>query len=155
MTVGYAKKEQAPRITELLRYICRIHAENRPDLFLSGEPKYDAEAVCRLMDEKDTHVLTAEEDGEVLGYLIAQTVGGGSQPHLRIARVLYIDDLCVAPEAARKGVGTALFEEAKRIGREQGCARIDLNVWAFNGAAIAFYEKMGMTVSHMHMEYKL
>lgn len=152
MTVSPATKDQAPRITELLRYICELHAKGRPDVFVSGEPKYDEEGVCRLIDEKDTHVITAVEDGRVIGYMIAKVKDGETGPHMRGMRTLYIDDICTAPEAARRGVGAALFEEAKRIGRDNGCVRVDLNVWEFNKAAIKFYEKMGMKVSRMHME---
>lgn len=155
MIIEKAKKEQAKEIVALLKYICDIHRKGRPDVFISGQPKYDEEAVCRLIDDEKYQIITAEDDGKVIGYMIAEIVDGAGHPHIRAAKTLYIDDICVDKEYAHKGVGTALFEEAKRIGKESGCERIDLNVWAFNGAAIEFYKKMGMSVSRMSMEYKL
>lgn len=155
MIIEKAKKEQAAEVVELLKYICEIHRKGRPDIFVSDQPKYDEEDVKRLIDEKDTFILTAAEDGKVAGYVIAELIDGSRHPHMRSVKTLYIDDICVAPDFAHKGVGTALFEEAKKLGKELGCIRIDLNVWAFNEDAIKFYEKMGMTVSRMYMEYKL
>ena len=155
MIIGKAKKEQAAEIVALLKYICNIHKKGRPDIFISDQPKYDEDGVKRLIDDENTFVLTAVEDGKVIGYMIAILNKGENHPHIRRIKTLYIDDICVDKAHARSGVGTALFEEAKRMGKDLGCERIDLNVWAFNEDAIGFYEKMGMTVSRMHMEYKL
>ena len=155
MKIEKAKKEQAPEIVELLRYICEIHRKGRPDVFISGQPKYDTEALCRMMDDESYRIAAASEDGRVIGYMISKIIKNESGPHIRSAKTLYIDDICVDKAYAHKGVGTSLFEEARRIGKDEGCERIDLNVWAFNESAIKFYEKMGMTVSRMHMECKL
>ncbi|MBQ7699562.1 MAG: GNAT family N-acetyltransferase [Clostridia bacterium] len=155
MIIEKAKKEQAKEIVTLLKYICEVHRKGRPDVFISGQPKYDEEAVCRLIDDENYRLVAATEDGYVIGYMIAKIVENESGPHIKTVKTLYIDDICVDKRYAHKGVGTALFEEAKRIGKGSGCERIDLNVWAFNGAAIEFYKKMGMSVSRMSMEYKL
>ena len=155
MVIEKAKKEQAAQIVNLLRYICAVHRKGRPDVFISDMPKYDENEVCRLIDDENTRIITATENGEVLGYMIAEIKDGTPHPHIRRIKTLYIDDLCVKESQTRKGVGTALFKEAERIGKETGCERIDLNVWAFNEPAIEFYRKMGMTTSRMHMEKKL
>ena len=152
MIIGSAKKEQAEQIARLLGYICEFHAKGRPDIFVPGSAKYDAESVCRLIDDPGVTVITAAEGGAVLGYLIAKVTFTGTDPHIKRMKTFYIDDLCVSPEHARTGVGTALFNEARRLAKEQGCDRIDLNVWSFNEGAIRFYEKMGLSVYRMHME---
>ena len=152
MIIGSAKKEQAEQISRLLGYICEFHAKGRPDIFVPGSAKYDAESVCRLIDDPGVTVITAAEGGAVLGYLIAKVTFTGTDPHIKRMKTFYIDDLCVSPEHARTGVGTALFNEARRLAKEQGCDRIDLNVWSFNEGAIRFYEKMGLSVYRMHME---
>lgn len=152
MIIGSAKKEQAEQIARLLGYICEFHAKGRPDIFVPGSAKYDAESVCRLIDDPGVTVLTAAEGDNVLGYLIAKVTFTGTDPHIRRMKTFYVDDLCVSPEHARTGVGTALFNEARRRAKELGCERIDLNVWSFNEGAIRFYEKMGLSVYRMHME---
>ena len=153
--IAYAKKEEAKQIVELLKYICAVHRKGRPDVFISDMPKYDEEDVCRLIDDENTRIVTATENGEVKGYMIAEIKDETPHPHIRRMKTLYIDDICVKETEAHKGVGTALFKKAERIGKETGCERIDLNVWSFNEPAIEFYRKMGLQVSRMHMEKKL
>ena len=153
--ISKAERSQAKEIVELLKYICAVHRKGRPDVFISDQPKYDESAVCGLMDDENTFVITASDDGRVVGYMIAELIDEKKHPHLCQIRTFYIDDICVAEDCARKGIGTMLFDEAKRMAKELSCERIDLNVWAFNKKAIKFYEKMGLTVSRMHMECKI
>ncbi len=155
MIISKAKKSETGQIVELLRYISGLHKEGRPDVFATGLPKYDLEAVLRLTDDENTFVITATEGDEVLGYLIAYISEPSHDPHMKPRKTFYIDDLCVKPGSHRKGVGTALFGEAKRMAAERGCDIIDLNVWTFNTGAIRFYESMGMKASRMRMELDL
>lgn len=155
MKIGYATEAQAAQIAGLLEYVCGVHAAGRPDLFAEGGAKYGEEDVKRLISSPDVRVISADEDGRVVGYVIAKLRDADPGPHMRRIRTLYVDDVCVSPDRARKGVGTALMNEAKRLAEELGCARMELNVWAFNEPAIRLYEKLGFTVSSMRMEYRL
>ncbi len=51
----------------------------------------------------------------------------------------------LAPDAFRRGIGRALFEDSRAALREAGFASMRLWVLAPNRAAIAFYEAMGGT----------
>jgi ribosomal protein S18 acetylase RimI-like enzyme len=53
------------------------------------------------------------------------------------------------------GIGALLIERCKELAKESGCYCIDLNVWKFNGGAIAFYEKCGFDIRALKMEYIL
>jgi putative acetyltransferase len=55
----------------------------------------------------------------------------------------YLDQLCVAPQAQRRGVARALIEEAKR--RAPG--RLELHVNQENTRARALYERAGFMVT--------
>ena len=155
MVIQKAKKEHAAQIVQLLKYICALHKKGRPDVFISDSPKYNEEEVRRLLDDEKTFICVALDGDEVTGYLIAELKEGVPSRHMRGIKTLYIDDLCVKETRKRQGIGKALFEQARLTAREYNCERIDLNVWAFNETAISFYEKMGLTVSKMTMEYKL
>ena len=58
-------------------------------------------------------------------------------------RTRYLDQIVVAPEFWRSGVGAALIAEAKRIAP----AGLDLDVNTDNARAISFYGKLGFVVS--------
>lgn len=155
MTVRRAKRDDASQIHSLLCDIARLHAEGNPDVFEGREAKYSVCEVEEMILGDSLIILCAAEGDRVLGYLICMPTVTEADGLRRFRRVLYIDDLCVGENCRGLGVGKALFEAAKGVAAENGCSAIDLNVWAFNKNAIAFYEKMGMTESRRHMELKL
>ena len=77
----------------------------------------------------------AAEDAEqrVLGYV-------GSQSCFEDADIL---NVCVAPEARRRGIAEALMLELERRLRPKGVEKITLEVRASNVPAIALYSKIG------------
>ena len=155
MTIRKAIRSDAEQIHTLLCDIARLHAEGNPDVFEAKTAKYNVSDVEKMIDGGENAVIVAAEGENVLGYLICKVYETEADGLLRYRRVLYIDDLCVDGKSRAAGVGRALFEEAKRVAVGEGCTVIDLNVWAFNKGAIAFYEKMGMTESRRRMELKL
>ena len=60
--------------------------------------------------------------------------------------ILYIEDLFVLPEYRGRGIGTSLLAELSRIASERECQRMEWHVFAWNTAAIRFYESIGSTV---------
>ena len=58
-------------------------------------------------------------------------------------RTHYLDQIVVAPELWRSGVGAALVAEAKRISP----ARLDLDVNTDNARAIGFYARQGFAIT--------
>ncbi len=76
-------------------------------------------------------VVVAEEAGAMVGFVTVDP------------RPLYLDQMVVAPEQWRSGVGTALLEEAKRLSPRG----LDLDVNIDNARAIAFYRRHGFVMS--------
>lgn len=76
-------------------------------------------------------ILIAEAEGVMVGYVTVDP------------RTLYLDQLVVAPEVWRSGVGAALIAAAKRISP----AGLDLDVNIDNARAIGFYDKQGFSIS--------
>ncbi|PZR51905.1 GNAT family N-acetyltransferase [Xylanimonas oleitrophica] len=66
-------------------------------------------------------VLVAEVDGQVVGFLLARTVG----PHLFATEsALVVDTLFVAPDARRRGVGHSLVSGAAALAGEAGAQHV-------------------------------
>lgn len=61
----------------------------------------------------------------------------------------WINFLAVAPDLQGGGHGRAMMEEAERILRGVGCAKINLQVRASNTKVIAFYEKLGFATEEL------
>lgn len=149
-TIRPAEPRDAARLRELLEQICLLHVEGRPDIFQPAG-KYTENDIVAMMGDNEKPIFVADTGDDVAGYIFCQF----KRPHNPVMRDylnLYIDDLCVDSKYRRLGIGRALFEQAKSLAAERGAYNIDLNVWAFNKSAIAFYESLGMKPSRMYME---
>lgn len=76
-------------------------------------------------------IVIAERDGAMIGFLTIDQKTG------------YLDQLVVAPEFWRSGIGHILVDEAKRLSPE----KIELHVNQDNERAIALYKKAGFSIT--------
>jgi putative acetyltransferase len=87
----------------------------------------------RWRDEllRTADVVIAESAGIMIGFVTIDP------------QTLYLDQIVVAPEHWRSGIGAVLLEEARRISPRG----LDLDVNVDNARAIAFYKKHGFTIT--------
>lgn len=113
-------------------------------LFDPGERKIDPASFAKFIDaineNEKSGIFVAEEDEEILGYLIAQ-----NEKPKRIAHRAYIV-VGVHSDSRGKGIGKALFVHMLEWAEKVHLHRIDLTVIAKNDAAIALYKKMGFEI---------
>ena len=76
-------------------------------------------------------IVIAERDGAVIGFVTIDQKTG------------YLDQLVVAPEFWRSGIGGVLVDEAKRLSP----GKIELHVNQDNERAIALYAKTGFSIT--------
>ncbi len=76
-------------------------------------------------------ITVAETDGGMIGFVTVD-------PKTR-----YLDQMVVAPDQWRSGVGTALIDAAKRVSPEG----LDLDVNIDNARAIGFYRRQGFSIT--------
>ncbi|MDB4945367.1 MAG: Acetyltransferase, family protein [Labilithrix sp.] len=105
---------------------------------LFPELAVDDPILDRAQFERDllpSTLIAETEEGEVLGYTYFDVVKD----------VAYVRHLVSGPDVRRSGVGRALLEAIAAQARQAGCTTWCLNVKPDNTAAIALYEKVGMT----------
>lgn len=66
-----------------------------------------------------------------------------------------LEQIAVVPDAARSGVGAALLEAVREVGRAAGCRRLVTDVWDFNEGARAFYQAAGFSPMNMRLDQQL
>ena len=146
MKIRKAEEKDIPRLLALLEQVLQIHAEIRPDIFISGTTKYTVCELAELLKQEDKPIYVAvNEDDVCMGYAFCQMKEQPFSTNMIPFKSLFIDDLCVE----------SLFEYVKQQAKEQGCYEVTLNVWAGNTSAEHFYEKMGMKTKERQMEYIL
>lgn len=85
----------------------------------------------------------AEQEGKVLGYLFTSFIAGE----------LTLENICVAEQAQRKGVGQALMAQLFQLADKLTALDIWLEVRASNVAAIELYKKFGFTEQGVRKNY--
>lgn len=150
--IRFATEKDIPKIGDLLRQVCLVHHNGRPDIFNAGR-KYSDEDLRDLLSDPSRPILVAvDEADEVQGYCFCIYQQHKDDAVLTDVKTLYIDDLCVDETLRGQHVGRTLYEAALSLARENGCYNVTLNVWSCNPTALRFYEHMGMAPQKIYME---
>ena len=156
MTIRRANEKDIPRIIDLLEQVLEIHAEIRPDIFISGTTKYtDAELSEMLKDDLKPIYVAADENDICVEYAFCQLREQPFSNNKVQFKSLFIDDLCVDKNTRGQHIGEKLLEHVKSEAKRLGCYEVTLNVWAGNTSAEKFYEKMGLKTKERQLEYIL
>jgi GNAT superfamily N-acetyltransferase len=134
VTIRPVRAEDMPRLWGLVRQLADYEKLNDS---LTGTQ----EALADLLfgERRGLEGLLAEAEGEAIGYALFYDTFSS----FRTWRMLWLEDLFVAPDARGTGAGRALLAEVARIGIARGCRRIDWNVLDWNEPAIGFYRRLG------------
>ena len=156
MNIRRAKEKDINNIINLLQQVLEIHANIRPDIFVSGTTKYTKEELqAKVSDDSAPIYCAVDDNDEVVGYVFCVVKDQPFSTNMVPFKSIYIDDLCVDSSYRGQHIGEKLFEFVKEEGRRLGCYEITLNVWTGNDSAEAFYEKMGMKTKEKQLEYIL
>lgn len=129
-----------------------LHRAARPDIYAPAPALPDEAAFAERL--KDEIGLVCEDAGGVIG-LAVMRVRTYAAPAVKTHTTGWIEDICVKREARGRGAGRLLYEALMREAKRAGLERVELNVWAFNEEARAFYEHMGMSERSRVMEARV
>jgi len=152
-----ASSDDAPLLARLNGIVHEPHVRHRPDLFIDS-PEQDAlEAffLARLTDPSVTAFVAETSDGRAVGYAQARIVSWDASALVRSGLVVFLDQIAVAPDAGGMGVGSALLEAVREVGRKAGCRRLVTEVWDFNEDARAFYDAAGLRRMNVRLDQLL
>ena len=114
--------------------------------FLTGDDEpCPAEATTRLWqdalaDDKPLRMLIAADESDApIGFVVYVTHGYARSPRA----VCYLIELYVDPSRRGAGIGSAMLEKLRQIGREAGWLKIYWMTQADNFAAHRLYDKFG------------
>ena len=103
------------------------------------------------MERDESVIFVALEEGRAVGF----TQLYPSFPSGAMARIFILNDLFVASEARRSGVGSALLRTAADFGRGQGARRLVLSTELTNTVAQSLYENNGWKRDTVFCVYQL
>ena len=135
-----ARQSDLPRLVELLAILFESEAEFSAD---AGKQRAALQAI--LADPAKGKIYVAREGREVIAmasllYTISTAEGG---------KAALFEDLVVAPEHRKRGVGAALLKHVVEQARAEGVLRITLLTDMQNERAQAMYRRVGFVGSPM------
>lgn len=91
------------------------------------------------LDDKNCYYIVAIENGKIVGVLTSELQ---TKLH-RAKKQIFIEDLIVAEEYRKKGIGTALLQNAIDYALQNNCEIVELTSYIDNENAHKFYETNG------------
>jgi ribosomal protein S18 acetylase RimI-like enzyme len=146
--IAVAGAERLPDIEHLTRALHEHHLTVDPAI--PGIPPRDAETWWEIrrgryeawLEEPDSFLLIAEDDGAVVGYAFA-TFHDRDDSHVTGERFAELQSLVVEADRRGEGAGTSLLREVYREVRRRGAEEMVIGVLATNEPALRLYEREG------------
>ena len=123
-----------PRLSEVshILYLCGKDMADKYDLHHWDNSKFKTFLITVYCALKNKMYLVFDEKAPIATF---QTKV--------IEDMLHFEKLAVSPEFSGKGVGSFCLERMEKIGKEKGCDKIGMEVYAPSRHAIEFYEHKG------------
>ncbi|HET9181188.1 MAG TPA: GNAT family N-acetyltransferase [Candidatus Angelobacter sp.] len=112
---------------------------------------YPEDEMRYFIDRRSAITLVAENDGRILGFVIADRFRSRRGAH-SMGRIITID---VVPEAQQIGVGSRLLNKVEEELKRKECDYVSLEVAVDNHNAMRFYKKHGYSVLKVLPRYYL
>lgn len=154
-TVRQAAPADYPALFPVFAEMDEIHTRALPRIFKKTDPNKITEHLASGQAGRPGVLLVAEERGKLVGFIRLKTERTPDNPLLQPRRYAKINDLGVMAAYQRRGVGKMLMRAAEKWAAEQGMEEIELNVWEFNRAALAFYQSLGFETARRTMLKKI
>jgi GNAT superfamily N-acetyltransferase len=117
----------------------------------ASDPERARRFLLERLERKQSVIFLAFEDATAIGFTqLYPSFSSGA-----MAPIFILNDLFVAPEGRRRGVGSALLQAAAEYGRRTGALRLVLSTEVANTTAQSVYERMGWKRDTVFCVYQL
>jgi diamine N-acetyltransferase len=76
-------------------------------------------------------------------------------PFKKASKTIYIHQISVDQNSSNKGTGTKIMEYMKKLAKDIGATKLDLDYWIDNTIAKNFYKKLGFVINREVVHKKL
>ena len=146
--------DDAAVLAKLSESIGREHVKAEPGRFQRASHQDAKAEFVRLLSVEGCEGLIAYSADSPIGYAIFKITDRVDSPFSFPGRYLYLQHISVEPAYRNQGVGTRLMESIKSFARSNRIEEIQLDVWLYNSAAVAFYEATGFVAKTQRMLFR-
>lgn len=144
VTIRRATADDYLPLCDLFDELDALHRDHLPRLFQKpAGPVREEEYYRGLLADENVGLFVAEAEGRPVGFLHAVVRDAPPIPVFVPRRYALIDGIAVKAEFQHRGIGRMLMNAVHEWAGARGAIDIELNVYEFNQAAIAFYERLG------------
>ena len=150
-----ANEADTEAVNRLRAQVNALHVQGRPDIFKPGFGEALQNHLAAYFDSETNGVLVAEAGDRIVGFAMVDYIDRPASDYNLTRRFYHVAEFGVDPAWQRRGVASALMQSMQADARARGFQKIELDVWAFNEGALAFYEAMGFQTYRRFMELPL
>jgi diamine N-acetyltransferase len=156
IVVRLATLDDADVIERQTSSVQQLHNEALPFIFKPPSAVlFPAQKLAALIEDSDCIVAVAEIGGKVVGHIYSAVVTRAENEFNPADSYLYIYQIGVDDDARRQGAGTALITFIRDVARALGLTTLQVDHWAFNARARAFFEACGFSPMKVTMRQAL
>ena len=155
MNIRKAKVEDIKEISDILMQVSKLHSDNRPDIFKDKKMSEIIKWSEDILKDNQKIVIVAEYESKICGVAVCKIKTINEHINVKDTKIFSVDELCVDKDYRKKGIGSKLIAEAKRLAEENNCNRLELNCWKFNQDAMKFYKDIGFEEQRIFFEMKV
>jgi GNAT superfamily N-acetyltransferase len=152
VVIRAAVADDAAAVAALVQEVHALHAVALPHVFQPPTAAVATPAdMARLAAQPGQLLLVALHDGAIVGYAHAEVRETPDTPYKRAAARLHVHAMAVTAAHRGRGVGQALLAAVRAEAAARGMDGVSLEVYAFNDAARAFYEREGFVAERARL----
>lgn len=155
MNIRKAKVEDIKEISNILMQVSKLHSDNRQDIFKDKKMSEIIKWSEDILKDNQKIVIVAEYESKICGVAVCKIKTINEHINIKDTKIFSVDELCVDKDYRKKGIGSNLIAEAKRLSEENNCNRLELNCWKFNQDAMKFYKDIGFEEQRIFFEMKV
>ena len=144
ISIRQATPDDAELVSSLNVDVQAIHAAALPERFKRPGPVSFLQLKrSDLLANPDNTVFLAFFDGTPVGYVYAEIIRRPETSLTYAYQMIHLHHVSVKSEHRRRGVGSALVDAVRLSAASLGITLLTVDVWSFNDAAGAFFQRHG------------
>ena len=145
-------RDDIAEVLDICREVRDYHIDILGGYFKPQDDGLEQTFFLNSLDDSNIIALVAEENGTILGYLLAEKK---DSPHLLRSRIVHISNFGVRKGSQGQGIGHSLMDALYDICRQDKIEEIRLGVYNNNKSAYRFYKDYGFEEFEQRMHIKL
>lgn len=131
-------------LKEMFKDLGNYHQKLYPEIIKKDcENRNERELYELIADSQSIYVVADDDDEKVVGFCLATKLKKLESEQVFERSYIMINDLFVIPEYRRKGIGKMFIEYVEKIASKLKYDSVEMNCWAKNEEAMAFYKACG------------